>query len=166
MNSTAKVIMDQIRIEQTMRRMAYEIYENNEQEKELIVIGVRDNGSILADQLSGLLQGISPISISRIDVTLDKIHPSKVVLSQSMDFNNRNILLVDDVANSGKTLLYAMKPLLEFLPKRIQTAVLVDRMHKSYPVMVDFIGHSLSTTLQENILVHIHGTQIQKATLS
>lgn len=166
MKPTTKVILDQLRIEQTLRRMAYEIYENNEQEKELIVIGVRDNGSILADQLSALLQGISGLRITRIDVKLDKIRPSEVMLSQSLDFNDRNILLVDDVANSGKTLLYAMKPLLAFLPKRIQTAVLVDRMHKSYPVMVDYIGHSLSTTLQENILVHIQGIQIKKATLS
>ena len=166
MQGTSKIILDQTRIEQTLCRMAYEIYENNVQEEALIVLGIRDNGSILADHLSQLLTQISPLQIIRADVSLDKVHPKDVVLSSSMDFNGKNILVVDDVAHSGKTLLYSMKPLLVFLPKRIQTAVLVDRMHKSFPVMIDYTGHCLSTTLQENIRVHIQGTRIVEATLS
>lgn len=89
--------------------------------------------------------------------------PVDIVLSKQLDFNDKNILLVDDVANSGKTLLYALKPLLAFHPKRIQTLVLVERMHKLFPVKPDFVGLSVATTLQDNIIVEVEGDEITGA---
>jgi pyrimidine operon attenuation protein/uracil phosphoribosyltransferase len=63
--------------------------------------------------------------------------------------------VVDDVANTGRTVFYACKPILETLPKKLETVVLVDRMHKSFPIKVDYVGISLATTLMENIDVRI-----------
>ena len=75
------------------------------------------------------------------------------------------IVLIDDVANSGRTMLYALKPFLQYLPKKIQTAVLVDRRHKSFPLSVDFVGYSLSTTLQDMVMVDVEGSSIKSAYL-
>ncbi|MFX8624421.1 phosphoribosyltransferase family protein, partial [Acinetobacter baumannii] len=79
------------------------------------------------------------------------------------DFNDKNVLIVDDVANSGKTLLYALKPLLSFHPKRIQTLVLVERMHKLFPVKPDYVGLSVATTLQDMIIVEVANNEINGA---
>ena len=73
------------------------------------------------------------------------------------DLNKKVIVLVDDVANTGRTIFYAIKPLLEVLPKKIQVAVLVDREHKSFPIKVDYVGVSLFTTIQDDIDVQIKG---------
>jgi len=86
---------------------------------------------------------------------MDKTHPTTVALSESINFNDLHIVIADDVTNSGRTLLYALKPLLDFHPKSIQTLVLVERMHKLFPVKPDYVGLSVATTLQEHIQVEV-----------
>jgi pyrimidine operon attenuation protein/uracil phosphoribosyltransferase len=86
---------------------------------------------------------------------LDKKEPKEVTVSRAMDFTGKVIIVVDDVANSGRTLLYAMKPFLDFLPKKIQALVLVARSHNSFPVHPDYVGLSIATTLQEHIYVEV-----------
>jgi pyrimidine operon attenuation protein/uracil phosphoribosyltransferase len=95
-----------------------------------------------------------------ISIELDKKQPGQVKLSENMDFNDKVIVVIDDVSNSGKTLLYAMKPFLEFQPKKIQALVLVARSHNSFPVYPDYVGLSIATTLQEHIYVEVSDDKV------
>src|ERR1700729_487205 len=136
-----------------MLRMAYEILENNYDEDELILAGIRESGSVIARNIQELLKGIKNVSTELIMITLDKKFPEEVVLNKSPSFDNKVVILIDDVCNSGRTLLYALKPFLFSHPKKIQTLVLVERTHKAFPVKPDYVGLSVATTLQEHIYV-------------
>lgn len=162
-----KYILTQQVAEKKLRRLAYEILENNPGEQKLILAGIRDNGSIIAAYIRNLLLEITDkgISIALIDISLDKRTPGEVTLSQFLPFDDQVIIVVDDVASSGKTLLYAMKPFLEFHPRKIESLVLVERTHKAFPIQPDYTGLSLSTTLQEHIYVEVEGQQVKGAYL-
>ena len=162
---TKNVILTQDVIEKKIERIAYEIYEHNSDESEIILAGIWDRGSILAQKIARILAQISPLKIKLIELKLDKSHPDKVEISEKIDFNGKVIVLIDDVAHSGRTMLYALKPFLEFLPKKIQSAVLVDRKHKSFPISVDFVGYSLATMQQETVMVDVEGEEIKSAYL-
>jgi len=146
--------------------MALEIIEKNPDEKQLILAGIRESGSIVARCIQEILKEISKVKTELIIITLDKRRPKEVKLSKSIDFNDKVIIVIDDVANSGKTLLYALKPFLDFHPKKIQTLVLVERSHKNFPVSPDYVGLSLSTTLQEHIYVEVEKDKIFGAYLA
>jgi len=148
-----------------LRRMAYEILENNADEPSLILAGIRESGSVIARCIQKILSEISEIKTELITVSLDKKKPGTVELSQHPDFNNQVVILIDDVANSGKTLTYALKPFIEFHPKKIQTLVLVERSHKTFPVQPDYVGQSVATTLQEHIFVEVEGDSVTGAYL-
>ncbi len=75
------------------------------------------------------------------------------------------IIVVDDVSNSGKTLLYALKPFINSHPKKIQILVLVERTHTSFPVRPDYVGLSIATTIQEHIFVEVNGEEVAGAYL-
>ena len=135
--------------------MALEIVENNMDEKNIILAGIRDSGSVVAKCIQQILADISSLQTEVISISLDKKEPKEVTVSKKIDFTDKVIIVVDDVANSGKTLLYAMKPFLEFLPKKIQALVLVARSHNSFPVYPDYVGLSIATTLQEHIYVEV-----------
>lgn len=145
--------------------MAYEIVENNDEEKEIILAGIRNSGTVMAKNIQHLLAEISDIRTDLFTVTLDKHLPEDVVLSKAGNFNDKVIIVIDDVAMSGKTLLYAMKPFLGFQPRKIQTLVLVERSHKTFPVQPDYVGLSIATTLQEHIYVEASGDTITGAYL-
>ena len=88
---------------------------------------------------------------------MDKRNPLNCIetsISQD-DYKNKSLVLVDDVLNSGTTLMYAVKHFLNVPLKQFNTAVLVNRNHKKYPVKADFKGISLSTSLQEHISVEV-----------
>lgn len=135
--------------------MALEIIENNQEEKSIILAGIRDSGTVVAKCIQQILAETPALQTELIIISLDKKEPKEVTLSKKMDFNDKVIIVVDDVANSGKTLLYAMKPFLDFQPKKIQTLVLVGRSHNSFPVHPDYVGLSVATTLQEHICVEV-----------
>jgi pyrimidine operon attenuation protein / uracil phosphoribosyltransferase len=158
-------ILDKNVTEKKLRRMAYEILENNMDEKSIILAGIRESGSVVAKRIQKLLGEISKLPTELLTISLDKKQPTEVRLSQKMDFNDKVIIVIDDVANSGKTLLYAMKPFIEFHPKKIQTLVLVERSHNAYPVRPDYVGLSVSTTLQEHIFVEVDGDDVKGAYL-
>jgi pyrimidine operon attenuation protein/uracil phosphoribosyltransferase len=150
------LILDKKQTIQKIKRIAFEIYENNFNEKELIVAGIYDKGYLLAQLLVKELETISPIKIQLIKVSLDKSAPLQSEISLDCDINtlkNKQILIVDDVLNSGRTLAYSLKPFLNIEIKRLQIAVLVDRGYKSFPVAADYTGYALSTTLKEHIEV-------------
>ena len=152
------LILDQADITQKTRRMAYQIVEDNYDEKEIIMIGIRSSGYEYAKLLKKEIEAISEISIKFLSLTMDKneplTHPIKVD-NDKLSFDKKVILLVDDVANTGKTMYYALKPIMEYSPKKVQVAVLVDRQHKLFPISTDFVGLSLSTTMQEHIKVEL-----------
>lgn len=146
-----------------LQRMAYEIVERNAGEDHLILAGIKENGLILAKKIKDLLQPVFKGGLSVIEISLDKKNPSEINISPSININDKIIILVDDVVNSGKTLLYALKPLLAFYPKKIQTLVLVERTHKLFPITSDYVGLSVATTLQEHIIVEVNGNEIEGA---
>ncbi len=155
-----KDILDAGTVKMKLQRMAFEIIENNLYEKKIILAGVLDNGSIIARNMQKILKQNSSMEVSLINISLDKKTPGEIVLSEKMDFNDQVIIVVDDVANSGKTVLYALKPFLEFLPKKIQTMALVERTHKTFPVHLDYKGLSVATTLREHIYVEVTGEEV------
>jgi pyrimidine operon attenuation protein / uracil phosphoribosyltransferase len=158
-------ILDQSIAGKKLRRMALEIIEHNPDEKQLILAGIRESGSVMARTIQQLIAEISPVKTELISITLDKRNPKEVILSKTVDVNDKVIIVVDDVANSGKTLLYAMKPFLEHSPKKIQTLVLVERSHNSFPVRPDYVGVTIATTLQEHIYVEVEGEAVTGAYL-
>ena len=145
--------------------MAYEILENNIDEEMIILAGIRESGRVVARNIQKMLGEISSLKTELITITLDKREPKEVVLNKSFDITGKVIGVIDDVANSGKTLLYALKPFLEFQPKKIQTLVLVDRKHKAFPVQADYVGLSIATTLQEHIYVEVNNEEVLGAYL-
>lgn len=156
-------ILDQATANKKLERMAYEIVENNLDESHIILAGIRDPGSVIAQIIQQHLQRIGNIPTELLDISLDKRNPGPITLSKQIDFTGKVIIIIDDVANSGKTLLYAMKPFLEFQPKKIQTLALVERTHKAYPVKTDYVGLSVATTLQEHIYVETNGDAVTGA---
>ena len=160
-----KYILSELHATMKLKRMAYEILENNPGESELILAGIKENGLAVAKQIQEILRQISPVTTQLLSLSFDKKKPAEITVSDKIDFNDKVIILVDDVANSGKALLYALKPFLQFYPRKIQTAVLVERSHKTYPVHPDYVGISLSTTLQEHIYVEVEGEKIKGAYL-
>jgi pyrimidine operon attenuation protein / uracil phosphoribosyltransferase len=160
-------ILTQQVAEKKLRRMAYEILENNAGEQQLILAGIRDSGSVIARVIQKQLQEIAGglLTTRLITISLDKRNPGPVTLSETLSFDDQVIIVIDDVANSGKTLLYAMKPFLEFHPRKIESLVLVERSHKAFPIQPDYTGLSLATTLQEHIYVDVEGDQVRGAWL-
>ena len=147
-------ILNTLQIQQKLNRLAFEVYENNFSEKELLVVGIEGNGYKIAQQLSEKLKEISGIKITLGKIKLDKDKPwegAPAIDFEEKAFINKTIVLVDDVLNSGKTLMYAVKLFLDKPVKKINTVILVDRSHTRFPVKADYVGLTLSTTLQEHI---------------
>lgn len=147
-------ILDTLQIRQKINRLAYEVYENNFAEKDLLIVGIDGNGYKVALQLAEKITEISKLKVKIGKISLDKNKPwegEPEVDFKEKDFVNKNIILVDDVLNSGKTLMYAVKLFLDKPVKKITTVILVDRRHSRFPVKADFVGLTLSTTLQEHI---------------
>jgi pyrimidine operon attenuation protein / uracil phosphoribosyltransferase len=151
-------ILNDRKIRQKIRRLAYEILENNYEEAEIILAGINNNGMSFARLLFDQLSSITKQQLTLTHILLNPANPleSEVRIDlPAPSLQGKVIIVVDDVANTGRTIFYACKPLLETLPKKIEVAVMVDRTHKSFPVKVDYFGLSLATTLLENIDVQI-----------
>lgn len=137
-------------------RIAYEIVEQNLEEQEIVLAGIADRGLHIAGVLKQKIAKIGGPAVRLITVHIDKENPTTASVDEpGFSAGGKTIILVDDVASSGRTLLYACRLFLDTIPKKIQMAVLVDRMHKRYPVTNDYIGLMLSTNLQEHIHVSI-----------
>ena len=138
------VILTNEEITFKIRRIAYQIYESNIEEKEIIIAGISDNGFLLAKKIVKVLQNISPIDIVLCDVVVNKKNPLDEIRTslKPSEYENRSVVLVDDVLNSGASLIYAVRHFLNVPLKKFKTAVLVNRNHKKYPVKADFKGIS------------------------
>ncbi len=147
--------------EQKLHRMALELAEKlSGDDAPLIIMGIRKNGEVIAAQVAGYLKQYIPNPITQLWVQMDKSHPDTIEISEPLDFSGKHVLLVDDVTNSGRTLLYALKPLMNSYPLSIQTLVLVERMHNQFPVKADYVGFSVATTLQEHIQVEVENGEV------
>jgi len=156
-------ILDAETAAKKLQRMSLEIVENIDENDELIIIGIAENGMVLANSIVNLLQPHLKQRVIVLRASLDKKHPSDIVLSREVNFTGSHVIIIDDVSNSGRTLLYTVKPLLDHHPKKIQTLVLVERMHKQFAVKPDYVGLSVATTLQNNIVVQIYDSIVSGA---
>ena len=152
-------ILDQKKIKQKIKRLAIEIIENNYNEKEIIIAGINNNGHGFAKLILRQLRKLSAdIKFTTARVTLDPAKPLSTEVTMSIppaDYKGKVVILIDDVANTGRTTFFAFKPFMEVLTKKIEVAVLVNRKHKLFPIKVDYVGVSLATTLKENIEVRL-----------
>ena len=156
---TKNVILTSEQIAQKSRRIAYQIYESNHNEDEVVIAGIIGNGFLFAEKLATILTEISEIKVVLCKVNLDKTNPLSSGVTTSLpveEYTNKPLILVDDVLNSGTTLIYGVKHFLDVPLKRFKTAVLVNRNHKKYPVKADFKGISLSTSTQEKVFVEFN----------
>lgn len=153
-------ILNQTQAAQKLQRMALEIAERNTDASRIVLAGVEPNGSVMSTKLKALLEPVFKGTVEEITITLDKRHPEEIILSQKPKLEGAVLILVDDVANSGKTLTYALKPFLHQYPQKIQILVMVERTHKLFPVHADYVGHTLATTLQEFIDMEVRDGEI------
>ncbi|WP_300599174.1 phosphoribosyltransferase family protein [Niabella sp.] len=161
-----KYLLNTETVEKKLQRLALELIENNLDVPELILVGIEEHGVVLAKNIQQLIQKNSKIATQLLTLQLNKKKPEAVTLSREIDFTNKVIVLIDDVTNSGKTLLYALKPFLNAHPARIQTLVLVERTHTLFPITPDYKGISLATTLQDHIYVEVEGDKVTGAYLA
>lgn len=153
------LILDNRQISEKIHRLAYQVYEENYSESEIVLVGIAPNGYHIAEKIASLLKEISSIEVHLIRLSVNKGNPlnSQIQSDKSDTFrlDNLSIIVIDDVLNTGKTMMYGINYLLAFPVKRIQTLVLIDRDHKQFPVLANFIGLSLSTNLQEHVSVEL-----------
>lgn len=149
------LVLDHDSILQKIRRIAYQIYEFNYDEKELIFVAIEKQGSILAERLKPIVEEISGIQVKLMSLKINKKSPLDIpVLSGDGDeLSKKSVILIDDVLNSGRTLIYGARHILTYPVRNLTTVVLVDRRHRKFPIKADFVGLTISTTIQDHIAV-------------
>lgn len=153
-------VLNHKQVGQKITRMAFEIYERNlHASGGMVVAGISGMGTILGHLLATELRKISPLQVEELEVILDKqaVTATEIQLSNPIALKGKTIILVDDVLNTGKTLVYALKPFLEHEVQKIEIAVLVNRSHGLFPVKPDYTGFELATTYNEHIRVDFSG---------
>jgi len=162
-------ILNATQIKQKTNRLAIEILEQNFKEKEIILAGINNNGMNFAKMLEKRLSKRSDLVVTLCQIRLNPAKPiaSPITLDlEEKQLNKKVVIVVDDVANTGRTIFYAFLPFMKILPKKVEVAVLVDRMHKSFPVKPDYVGLSLATTAKENIEVNLNSNKDAEVLLS
>lgn len=137
-------------------RLAWEILEQHYEKPCIRLLAINGNGEKLAHRLAQELALIQAPATSVHTIVIDKSNAANAVvevLPALSSLKSAGVILVDDVLNTGKTLLYSLVPLLKLEPDALHIAVLVDRGHHQFPLGADFIGYRLATTLQEHIRV-------------
>jgi pyrimidine operon attenuation protein/uracil phosphoribosyltransferase len=147
------LILNQQQIQQKIDRIAYQILEDNFDEQEILIAGILPRGNHIAERIKTILDDIAPFSSKLLTIELEK---DSSTLQAKFNFdvqdcNNKVVILVDDVLNSGKTLAYGIGVFLDVPLKKLRTAVLIDRNHKSFPITTDFAGVALSTVIKEHV---------------
>ncbi|MBC7922959.1 MAG: phosphoribosyltransferase [Ferruginibacter sp.] len=156
MTTPTNLILNRKQTLQKIKRIAFEIYESNFAEEEIILAGIDDQGYRFAQLLRAEFNALSPQRSQLVKVSLDKRSPRQGQVELDCppeSLRNKCIVLTDDVLNTGRTLVYSLKPFLDLEIKKLQTAVLVDRNHKLFPVSADYVGYALSTTINEHVEV-------------
>jgi pyrimidine operon attenuation protein/uracil phosphoribosyltransferase len=160
-------IANREKIERILERIAYQLAENYCHHKRIVFVGIKESGFVLAQEIEQCLKPIINISTEVISLEIDKKNPqtSAIKLSNNLDAKDTAIILVDDVINSGKTLFYALKPFFDMKLDALHTLILVERKYKRFPIMADYVGISLNTTMLEKIEVKVKGGKISSIEL-
>lgn len=166
MPHTQKYILDRAAIAAKIERMAYEIAEQNSGIASLVLAGIADNGLVIAKKLEEKLKAILPVDITIISISLNKKKPEAITISPEINLDSKTIIITDDVSMTGSTMMYALKPLLNTHPKKIQTLVLVERQQKLFPMHSDYVGLHISTSLDDLIIVEMEGEELTGAYLT
>ncbi|MFM1744287.1 MAG: hypothetical protein RLZZ630_224 [Bacteroidota bacterium] len=156
MPSSPTLLLNALQIQQRIDRLAYQIYEDNFDQHSVIVAGIAKSGLTFARRIAESLNRICKLEVKLIEIHVNKENPTQITLipeQQHEELKDKVVIVVDDVLNSGKTLIYSLRPFLDADILKIRTVLLVDRDHKRYPVEADFVGITLSTTLQDHIRV-------------
>ena len=151
-------ILTSLQIEQKLTRIAWQIYEANYQETSIILAGINGNGFLLAKRLVLLIESISSIKVIIAEVIINKRAPFNTPIKldiKEVDFNDKVVVLVDDVLNSGKTMIYGVKHFLQTPVKVIKVTALIDRKHHRFPIRTDYSGLVLSTSIKDHIAVEL-----------
>ncbi len=153
---THRQILTSLQTQQKIRRIAFEIYEQNFEESSIILAGIAGEGYEFAKKLNQELRSISPLEVKLIELKFDKSLNQQSEIhfdDQSVPVENQVVVVVDDVLNTGRTLAFALEPFLKVQMKKVQVAVIVDREHHKFPISADYVGYSLSTTISERVEV-------------
>ena len=155
-------ILDYHLVKKKIRRISLQIIESNSIDDEIIIAGIENNGYIIAKKICNEIKKISDKKIQLCSIKIDKKNPRKEIIVSLVEeqYENKSVVIVDDVLNSGSTLMYAVKYFLDTKLKKLKTAVLVDRNHKKYPIKADYKGLSLSTSIQNHVEVSINDNEI------
>ena len=158
-----KKILTNSQIKRKIKRISLQIIESNVEEREVVLAGIEQNGFLLAKELNKMITELSKLSIKLCSLKIDKKNPLNNISTSlnSSEYKNKSIVVVDDVLNSGSTLIYAVKHFLDTELRQLKTAVLVDRNHKKYPIKADFKGVSLSTSIQNHVQVQFDKNSIE-----
>ena len=150
-----KKILNNLQIKKKIKRISLQIIESNNSEEEIVIAGIEKNGFIISKKISEEIENNSDIKVKLCKIIIDKKNPRKKISTSLKleDYHNKSMVLIDDVLNSGSTLIYAVRHFLDTDIKKIKTAVLVDRNHKKFPIKADFKGLSLSTSIQNHVEV-------------
>ena len=150
-----KKILNNLQIKKKIKRISLQIIESNNSEEEIVIAGIEKNGFIISKKISDEIENNSDIKVKLCKIIIDKKNPRKKISTSLKleDYHNKSMVLIDDVLNSGSTLIYAVKHFLDTDIKKIKTVVLVDRNHKKFPIKADFKGLSLSTSIQNHVEV-------------
>lgn len=163
MDTNRKYILSNEIAAKKLRRIALEIAERNYDETQIVLLGIKGSGIVIAGKIAACLGEYYKGEIMLVTLIVDKKQPAEIKIEPPVDFTGKVVILIDDVANSGKTMLYSLKPLLQTYPKKVQAAALVERTHKSFPIALDYVGLSVSTTLDEHIFVEVQDNEVNGA---
>jgi pyrimidine operon attenuation protein/uracil phosphoribosyltransferase len=164
----AQVILNQETALLKLDRIAFQILEKTYKCNDIVMIGILDGGFCIAEKLSKIIEIHQPEkNIQLVSMFINKQEPLKAeILLHGIDnLNDKTIVLVDDVANTGKTMFYAFKKLVEYNIQQLITCVLIDRTHKKFPIQSDIVGLQMATTYNEHIIVKFNHHEIENAYL-
>ena len=147
-----KVILTKKQIENSIKRLSFEIIERNIKINDICLIGLEKNGYLIAKRIKKIISENTSKKISTLKLSSND---GNFKLSKEIEKKQKVVILIDDVLKSGKTIIYAIKYLLDFKIEKLRTLVLIDRNHNDFPVGLDFTGLKLSTTLEEHINVKL-----------
>lgn len=166
--ANANKILDRGKIRLKLERMAFRALELTYGDRELVVIGIEPGGATLAKTLAGLIRANDPKKkVEYTSLSINKREPlaDPIILGEELNMNGKSVIVVDDVGNTGKTLFYAMKPIVGQQPAKLFIAVLVERMHKVFPVKADIVGFPIASTFNEHIIVKFKQDEAEGAYL-
>jgi pyrimidine operon attenuation protein/uracil phosphoribosyltransferase len=158
-----RLILDSKKAHQKLQRMALQIYEHN-MDASVVLYGIESGGYAVAQLLVGYLKGFARKDYPVHPLKIDKVNPlseAGISVDSSLDLEGKTVIIIDDVQNSGRTMMYAIRRFLDYPLASVQACVLVDRAHPKFPVRCDYVGLSLSTTLQEHVQVEVNGEVVE-----